>query len=83
MLLAITCTKSTTETQIQGVKYVSKPAIMTSDDSFDLTLFFIFKSFHKERKKQSVLTVPKVLRKLNKLKNALKRSRYRHTLSHH
>ena len=36
----------------------------------------------KNVKKQSVLKVPKVLRKLNKLKNAFKRSKYRHTLLH-
>ena len=62
----------------------SKTTINTSERHLLLKIFFKFKRFHKAGKKnQSVLTVPKVLRKLNELKNAFKRSRYRHTLSHH
>ena len=44
--------------------------------------FFLYSNVStKYVKKQSVLTVPEVLRKLNKLKNVFDRSRYRHTLS--
>ena len=56
----------------------SKPTVKTSEQHLWLNSFLMFNRFHKERKKQSVLALPKVLRKLNKLKYALKRSRYLH-----
>ena len=51
LLLTLTCTKSMMETQIKGVKYAQSQQQRHRNDIFDLTLCFIFKRFHKERKK--------------------------------
>ena len=61
----------------------SKPIIKTSKRHVRLNVFLYSNVSTKKVKKQSVLTVPKVLRKLNKLKIAFKRSRYRHNVSYH
>ena len=61
----------------------SKPTIKASKRHVRLNVFLYSNVSTKKVKKQSVLTVPKVLKKLNKLKIAFKRSRYRHNFSYH
>ena len=56
---------------MQGVKYVQSQQKRHGNDIFDVTLFFIFKRFHKERKKTKCFNIHRtlyILKLLGKIK---------------